>query len=165
MLIALNNCVPRYGADWYFKMQELALQENPLVVHVRLGDYREAPEFGFPSKEYFDRAILEIQESKDSQRIWLFSDEPHEALAFLPNSIVDSNPRVIFPPSYALHPAPSMAVMSLGRSFALTNSTFGYWAATLSGVESSKVAIPDPWFANGAVINEMANPRWRRIHR
>lgn len=165
IMVALNNCVPQYGSDWYFEMQELAIQENPLVVHVRLGDYRDAPEFGFPSKEYFDRAISEIQDSSGSHRVWIFSDEPNEVLSFLPRSIVNSNPRIIFPPAHARHPATSMAVMSLGRSFALTNSTFGYWAATLSGVEGSKVTIPDPWFANRAVISEMANPRWHRLPR
>lgn len=165
LLIALNNCVPKYGSDWYFEMRALATQENPLVVHVRLGDYRDAPEFGFPSKEYFNRAVSEVQDLIGSHRVWIFSDEPHEVLSFLPQSIVNSNPRIVFPPLHAQHPATSMAVMSLGQAFALTNSTFGYWAATLSGVNGSKVTIPDPWFANRSVINELANPSWHRLPR
>ncbi len=162
---ALGFALPRFGNDWFLEMQATAQQENPLVVHVRLGDYRNTEGFGFPSKAYFERAVAEIQKSESGQRIWIFSDEPDAALDFLPSSIVNSSPRVILPPLEASHPATTLAVMSLGKAFALTNSTFGYWAATLARVDGSRVSIPDPWFANNEAINEMADPSWLRLRR
>jgi len=162
---AVNWPSPKYGLKWFHEMSSLAEVENPLVVHVRLGDYRQAPEFGFPSKTYFDNAVTSLREDHGPQRIWLFSDEPKAALDYLPTWIVKSNPRMIVPPTDSAHPATALAVMALGKSYALTNSTFGYWAASMSGVMGSRICMPDPWFETHSEIQDLADPSWIKITR
>ena len=161
----LGGAVPLFGGEWFEEMRELSNYEKPLVVHVRLGDYRNAPEFGFPSKEYFDHAITLLRGRNQESRIWLFSDEPQNALEFLPDYFEKLNARIVTPPRNASHPATAMAVMSLGKAFVLTNSTFGYWAAVLSGAQSSQIVIPDPWFEKLDPIIDFADPSWLRIPR
>jgi hypothetical protein len=163
----LGGPTPIYGSNYFEEMRARASIERPLVIHVRMGDYRQAPDFGILRRSYYERALSELRgrDQRQIANVWLFSDEPQEALKMLSGLLIESKVMVVDPPSPADHPATVLSTMSLGHSFILANSTFGYWAATLSKVDPDAISIPEPWFARARPIPLLSPPMWRRIPR
>lgn len=158
-LLALNLVAEN---PWVDEARKRASQENPLVVHVRLGDYKDDKSFGIPGPEYYATAFDHLSSRNGHDRIWLFSDEPEQALRFMPVRIRNQRPRVVRP-GPSVDPAGVMTVMREGRAFVLANSTFGYWSAVLSDCRPEAVAIPDPWFREIAPFESFAPSTWIRI--
>jgi hypothetical protein len=123
----------------------LASNSNPLIVHVRLGDYSENPYFGMLSKKYFDNVIEKALTESDCKEIWLFSNEIHKAREMIS---ADFDLPVV---EWALEgstPSEVLKVMSLGGAYVISNSTFGWWSAYLACLRNPKTRVyhPDPWF-------------------
>jgi hypothetical protein len=53
-----------------------------------------------------------------------------------------------------------LLAMAHGAGFVIANSSFSWWAATLSG--SRSVVAPYPWFKGIPEPSEMVNPNWTR---
>lgn len=164
VLPAMRCALADVGEPWYSEMRAIAADERPIVVHVRLGDYRKEPGLGLISTEYYAAAIVAARESLPYSRLWLFSDEPEAALAMLPAHEALASPRIVDPPTPQTHPAELMRVMSLGTRFVLGNSTFGWWAAMLSESKGA-VCVPSPWFAIGEQPRELLPSHWTRRSR
>lgn len=124
--------------------RDKAMRERPLIVHIRLTDYRNEPNFGIPSKEYFGNAITRQLETERYSRIWLFSDEPEEAILLLPTEYL---PLVENISSQISPTAETFEVMRLGRGYVIANSSFSWWGAFLSINPDAPVIYPDPWFS------------------
>ena len=148
---------------WFSQMHALAEVEAPIIVHVRLGDYRKEPGLGLIGPEYYAAALAEARSVWPDSRIWLFSDEPDAAIAMLPAGT--PAPRVIDPPTTATQPADLLRVMTLGRCYILANSTFGWWAAMLAQAADRQVTVPDPWFVIGDQPRDLIPHAWRRRSR
>jgi hypothetical protein len=163
----LGGPTPIYGSKYFEEMRARSSIEHPLVIHVRMGDYRQNPEFGILGRSYYERSLAELRARDPGQiaNVWLFSDEPQEALKMLSGLLTESKVTVVEPPTPADHPATVLSIMSLGHAFILANSTFGYWAASLSKADPEAVSIPEPWFARTPPIPLLSPPRWRRISR
>lgn len=153
---------PQQDDAWTAQARALALQENPLIVHVRLGDYRSDSTFGIPSPEYYAEAFELLSSRNGHDRVWLFSDEPEQALQFMPMEIRKEKPRLVRPPN-SVDPVGVMSVMRCGNAFLLANSTFGYWSALLSKCEPEAVTIPDPWFRKIRPFDAFAPINWIRV--
>lgn len=145
---------------WFLQMQEIAATEQPIIVHVRLGDYRKEPGLGMIEPGYYAAAVADALARHPESRIWLFSDEPEAARALLP--VGTPEPRVVDPPSPDTHPAALMRVMTLGRCYVLANSTFGWWAAMLGTDDARTVTVPQPWFVIGDQPVDLIPPNWAR---
>ena len=78
-----NIAIRNLGVE-YSQLETKAQHERPLVVHVRLTDYRVEEKFGIPSLEYYRIAIERQWETCRYRKIWLFSDDPKAALEFIP---------------------------------------------------------------------------------
>jgi hypothetical protein len=139
---------------------ELARIETPLIVHVRLGDYRFETNFGIPSPDYYDKAIRQLWETGANKKIWLFSDEPLSALEFIPVQLKDYV-RVI--PEIDDSAAHTLEVMRHGMAYVIGNSTFAWWAAYLSHNLDAKVIAPKPWFKHGLSPNCLIPPGWSEL--
>ncbi len=159
--LALLDLAARSDDPWIQDMKELAEKERPLIVHVRLGDYRHDDSFGIPGPGYYLDALREQISEPGFERVWVFSDEPTRALERLPLELQRLQPRVINAPR-SVDPAGILEVMRYGSSYILTNSTFGYWAALLSGCAENRVSIPEPWFSGVTPFTDFAPPGWRR---
>jgi hypothetical protein len=131
--------------EQYTHFKELAVSEEPLVVHVRLTDYRTEDNFGIPDKSYYHNAILELWKTGLYKRIWLFSDEPRNALERVPRELL-ANVRVFDDIENCT--AKTLEVMRLGRGYVIANSSFSWWGAQLSKSDNPVVVVPDPWFSN-----------------
>ena len=161
----LGGPAPAISCSWFETMEARASIERPLIVHVRLGDYRHIPGVGIPDHAYYRRALLQATASVSPRAIWLFSDEPEEARALLPRELGDLEVEPVVPPINCSHPATVLSVMSRGSGFVTANSTFSYWAARLSGVTGDKIFVPHPWFPVGPEIRDMIPEDWTRVPR
>jgi hypothetical protein len=131
---------PNSRINEYVNFAEL---EQPLIVHVRLGDYRLEESFGILDEEYYQANCKKLWETNNYLKIWLFSDEPEEAVKMIPQEltrhvrIIDSN---------GLSSAETLKMMTLGKGYLTANSTFSWWGAYLSDTKGRTVVVPDPWF-------------------
>lgn len=160
---ALAAAFDGVDTEWFRQMQALAAAESPIIVHVRLGDYRKEPGLGIIEPAYYEAAIAEARAQHPDSRIWLFSDEPQAAIAMLPAGTPE--PRVVDPPDASTPPAELLRVMTLGRCYVLANSTFGWWAALLAADATRTVTVPEPWFVIGDQPRDLIPPDWRRRSR
>lgn len=165
MKILLGGPSPKSNCQWFDHMKQQARKLRPLVVHVRLGDYTTIPGVGIPDLAYYTRAIGQAVRQVDPGSIWLFSDDPHGAVALVPPKVQGLDIQVIEPPRECSHPATVMSVMSMATGFVLANSTFGYWAARLSECPGANIFVPDPWFLNWPEIRDLIPDDWICIHR
>jgi hypothetical protein len=125
------------------RYRELSKFEQPLVVHVRLGDYLSEGSLGIPSENYYHDAIYKQIASGIYKKIWLFSDEPKNALDMLPKNL-PLDIRVI--EHSGVTSAETLEIMRLGYGYVIANSTFSWWGAYLSYFKNPKVIFPIPWF-------------------
>jgi hypothetical protein len=137
---------------------ELARIEKPILVHVRLGDYVSISTFGIPSKKYYENAINYILESSNLKTIWLFSNEPEEALGLLPESSLKQI-RII--PDSGLTPAETLELMRHCHAYVIANSTFSWWGAYLSYNQKSLTVAPTPWFKGEASPKDIIPESWK----
>ena len=140
--------------------KDLAHSENPLVVHVRLGDYLNEGGFGTLNQDYYETAINYATSLKDFGKIWLFSDDPTEAIKRLPN---DLSLEVRVMPAFEGSPATAMEVMKFGKGYVIANSTFSWWGAALSYESEPVVTYPYPWFKSLDSPLDLVPPNWLPI--
>jgi hypothetical protein len=138
----------------------LALIEKPLVVHVRLGDYLVEGGFGTLDQSYYLKAIGKAMELGDFGKIWMFSDEPSDAIRRLP-SLPGLEVRVM--PAFEESPATALEVMRMGKGYVIANSTFSWWGASLSYQPNPVVVYPYPWFKSIDSPLDLVPPNWLPI--
>lgn len=134
-----------------------SVQKSPIVVHMRMGDYRNEKDFGIPSNSYYVSSVDELWASGKYGEIWLFSDEPEEAIKRLPERLREKS--FVFE-NISLSPAQTLECMRLGHAYVLSNSTFGWWGAFLTKNHGATVIYPKPWFVNKITPTEICPPNW-----
>ena len=139
---------------------ELAKASKPIVVHVRLGDYKLNPLIGILPQSYFVKALEKVLSDLDPSElcIWVFSDEPSLARERIPPEI-SSYCRWISE-EFDLSAEETLALMRYGSDYVISNSTFSWWAATLTESSDARVIYPKPWFANGETPFELIPSNW-----
>ena len=155
-LVKLRIASP--GED-LLKYQALAKSEKPLIVHIRLGDYKLESDFGILNKNYYLEAIRSISPNTYG-RIWVFSDEPEGAKEFIP---MDLREDVRWIPEMDGSAASTLELMRSGFAYVIGNSTFSWWGAFLSYQNDPPVFAPDPWFLNMESPIDLLPPTWKRI--
>jgi len=129
--------------DVYLRYNTLAKRELPLLVHVRLGDYKNEKQFGVLNSNYYKSIISAQWATGNYRKIWLFSDEPQQAMNRIPENL-RRDTRVVEIPN--LESAETMRIMTLCSGFIIANSTFSWWAAYFRENKKAHVFAPMPWF-------------------
>lgn len=142
------------------KYSELAEKEMPLVVHVRLGDYRSESSFGFPGASYYFASIKSAWESGEYGSIWVFSDEIENVGEFLPLEVIGE---YRFIDDESLSSAEVLEIMRLGKGYVIANSTFSWWGAYLSKFDNPKIFAPKPWFSEIESPKDLVPESWTCI--
>jgi hypothetical protein len=137
----------------------LANVEKPLVVHIRLGDYKNEGDFGILPETYYSSAIQDQLKSEKFGAIWLFSDELEAAQQMLPKEL---SIRVRLVQEIDESAAATLQVMRFGHGYVIANSTFSWWGAFLSLNSDAKVIAPSPWFRNLPEPAQLIPPHWTR---
>jgi hypothetical protein len=145
------------------KFKELAtLIEHlePIVVHVRGGDYNHLKEsFGLLDFNYFLSAINFAQEIIGNRQIWLFSDDPDRVSYIAENLNLKFN-RIICQ-NGDLTSSETLALISKGRVVIISNSTFSWWSAWLSSAQT--VVAPSKWFKGMPDPKYLYPENWKTI--
>lgn len=136
----------------------LAREEIPLVVHVRLGDYRLEQNFGMLSENYY-KNVEELWALGKFKKIWLFSDEPDVALSRIPNNL-RNRVRIIRDENETA--ATTLELMRLGAGYLIANSSLSWWGAMLSRNDNPVIVAPTPWFRNMAEPKQLVPEQWIR---
>lgn len=150
-------------SDWLEDLRTRAEVELPTVVHIRLGDYRQEPDFGFPGVRYLRKALSVLADRGQRGRIWLFSDEPARALSILKEDLNERDVRVVPPSSEVSSPASVLAAMSLAHSIVTANSTFSWWGAALSRASGRAICVPQPWFIESKASPDLVPSHWTAV--
>lgn len=143
------------------ELQELILsadREQPIMVHVRLGDYVSIESFGIPNRKYYSDALEYIIESTSLKNVWLFSNEPEKAKDWLPEEY-KSNIRIISDSAFT--PAETLELMRHCHGYVIANSTFSWWGAYLSYNRLSAKVGPNPWFRGEPSPKDIIPESWR----
>jgi hypothetical protein len=142
------------------KYSELAERESPLIVHVRLGDYRSESSFGFPGASYYFASIKKAWGSGSFGSIWIFSDEIENVEEFLPLENIGEYRLV---DEKNLSSAEVLEIMRLGKGYVIANSTFSWWGAYLSRADNPQIFAPKPWFSEIESPKDLVPDSWTRI--
>lgn len=143
----------------YTEYQELAKVEKPLIVHIRLGDYKNETNFGILPKSYYEKAIQQQLSSEKYGSVWLFSDELHAARELIPKNL-GIKVRAIEELDHSA--AATLQVMRLGHGYVIANSTYSWWGAFLALRPDVEVIAPSPWFRNIDEPVQLIPPHWKR---
>ena len=130
---------------------------QPVMVHVRLGDYENESDIGLLSKEYFTSALqLLARESRYSQ-VWIFSNNPVKAREYFADFqgvdfwVVEDR---------ELRSADTLELMRHMHGFVIANSTFSWWGARLGYLSDLQIVSPNPWFKNLKSPNHLLPVKW-----
>jgi hypothetical protein len=139
------------------EIRRLAISESPLIVHIRLGDYKNEDSFGVLPITYYEKSIRRMWASGEYKKIWAFSDEPELAkklLTFVP----EENLRWV----KEIDDSASMTLEAMrhGRGYVIGNSTYSWWGAFLSYTPNARVIAPMPWFKERPAPQELIPPHW-----
>jgi hypothetical protein len=148
-------------SSWFKSMKAQLIVTNPIVVHVRRGDYSNLKDtFGILSDQYYFNAIKDlVQRNGINQPIWIFSDELHMVRESMPK-VMSLNPLLVDAP-VSVSAAESLILMSYANVLVMANSTFSWWAAWLN--QGNKLVIaPDKWFRALPDPELLLPPNWER---
>ena len=134
---------------------------KPIVLHIRLGDYRMEEGIGILSSQYFHDALnLELIRNA-SNTIWIFTDEPQSIDS---KRVAPAGFNVQIFKDLSLNPAETLELMRHGSAYVISNSTFSWWSAYLRHDRTSAVALPQPWFKLSESPVGIAPKDWIRIY-
>ena len=141
-------------------LHELAISDRPMIVHVRRGDYKNNPQIGLLSRQYYLDLIPKVFKATNAGSIWFFTNDHELGFTFIPESL---HAETKLMNSISLSDLEILEIMKLGHAYLLANSTYSWWAAYLSNAPAENIFIPDPWFANAVSPSQMSPEEWNRV--
>ena len=162
VLQLLMNLTPVSLESELVEFRRLQFVESPLLVHIRLGDYRNEPSFGLLPPSYYHTAIMRQMELGLYRKIWVFSDEIHEYEKYIPEQYL-KDVRLIG--SVGSNSVSLLEVMRMCKGFVIANSSLSWWAASLSYSDDPVVMYPDPWFEGSRTPTDLTSPNWVAVSR
>lgn len=139
---------------------ERAKEIRPLIVHIRLGDYKSEKTFGILGKNYYQYGIDRLMKLYSFKEIWAFSDETDLALEFIPTEYLPITTWIREVDGSA---SSTLELMRHGSGYVIGNSTFSYWAALLSYSNNPHVIAPRPWFFHEHEPLQLIPENWERF--
>ena len=137
----LRDQVPKLfsPSDGFLSSLEKVKQQNPIIVHIRRGDYVGLERlYGHFDTDYYLEGIEHLRAQAQSEKTWIFSDAPRDiSRRFLDRLGVD---RVIGPEDIA-SPLENLVLMGSGSALLGANSSFSWWAGLISS-EANPVVAP-----------------------
>jgi hypothetical protein len=132
-----------------------------IAIHVRRGDYVSLQNrFGLLNKKYYEDALKAIEFKKDRDQVCIFTDATKEELEVLFN-LGEMNVIVIDINS-GLSDVEQLALMSKFKKIIIANSSYSWWAATLSKDETM-VAAPKNWYKSMPKPIDLIPENWIQI--
>ena len=153
-----GRLIPKDDSLWLKSMNQEFRQNNPVIVHIRRGDYLGISNLGHLSVNYHFDLMNEKLINNDDVYFVVFSDDPEFIREILPPEL-SSVTKIVTANEEGS--AINLLAMSLGKNFILSNSTFGWWAAFMAGFDDTSVIVPRKWFAVGKNPKDIYPPNWK----
>lgn len=153
----LQNLQLKRSSTAVAEYRNLAFIENPLVVHVRLGDYESQEGFGIPTRDYYLKSITKQWASEKYKKIWIFTNNQIKAAELIP---AQYSQFIRWVPNISKSSAETLEVMRFGAGYVIGNSTYSWWGAFLSYTFEPEVIAPNPWFRSARSPRELIPPNW-----
>ena len=134
---------------------------NEVAIQLRLGDYENNLHIGMLELSYFRQALSIARVDFNVQSAAVFSDDIEKALAFL---AANTELELRNGESASKGAVSTLIAMSDHAYFIISNSTFAWWAATLSR-NTKKVIAPNPWFSGPDSPPKIMPPNWITVSR
>jgi hypothetical protein len=142
------------------ELNRAAIEELPLVVHLRFGDYLLEENFGIPSRDYYLDGVKSILAKDTCKSVWVFSDDLLMARDKLK---LDESLPVRWIDSVDDSVVATLQAMRLGSGYVIANSTFSWWGAYLSLNPDAEVVAPSPWFMGMQDPEDLIPPNWKQL--
>ncbi len=143
----------------YQRLMDEMLKVNPIIIHIRLGDYLDEKHFGVPSEEYYLKALSTL-DPEHTRPVWIFSNDRAKCAEIFPTLFQYS--RIMVDDS-GLDSAQTLELMRYGSGFVISNSSFSWWAASLRHRRDAVVVSPEPWFKGMPEPIDLIPPEWIRV--
>lgn len=146
-------------------LQNQIVSSESICLNVRRGDYVTNPvinkSHGVCGNEYYYKAIEKMNNYTEKPIIFIFSDD----IPWCKENLNFEDPSVFVTHDYAGKKFEKyLKLMSLCKYFVIPNSSFGWWAAWLSGYPQKKVIAPQKWFPNPEINTiDLIPATWERI--
>ena len=159
---AIQSIKYKYKSVKLDELFDLAVVENPLIVHIRLGDYRTEHRIGLLSQLYYSKGIKSQWNSGKYNKIWVFSDEIENCKHYIPDEYIDL---VRWIGEVDNSASATLEAMRYGKGYIIGNSSFSWWGAYLSYTINPQVIHPYPWFSQQEDPNDLIPSDWIALHR
>lgn len=119
-----------------------------IAVHVRGGDYRlprNLRHHGMCSRDFYVNGVAEIRRRVGDLPVIIFSDD-EKGFLMIEESVPHAHR---YTGEGTADPFEVLADMATAVALVISNSTFGWWGAWLSG--SRDVVAPHPWFSDSSI--------------
>ena len=134
---------------------------DSIGIHVRRGDYKNAPEFnGICTPEYYQKAIQLALSDGQSHVFYVFSNDPEWCKANMP-ALIGSHDLVIVDQNKGKESCWDMFLMTHCRQLIIANSTFSWWGGFLNG-QAKAVYAPEPWVWRDCKIDILPQ-EWTKV--
>jgi hypothetical protein len=146
--------------DGFEKYRDAALTENPIIVHVRLGDYEKEQGIGILPNSYYLEALEVVVAIHPKSPIWIFSNDIPLTKQRFHNFHFEG---MVYIDDNWNSASATFEIMRLGSAYVIANSSFSYWAAMLSRNLNPLVIAPKPWFQGAESPNQILPANWKTI--
>jgi hypothetical protein len=164
-----DTCTLRNPSVWYRSLEEIALRQRPIMMHIRRGDLMSSIEHhGVLDEKYYEHALNLALDKYSKHPIWVFSD----AIQEIQNWELFEGKDVFFVQrdrSSSLSylnlddPAEHLLLMSYGCANIVANSSFSLFGAMFNQ-NADLVICPQPITRNSNMnIQSFFPENWVRI--
>jgi hypothetical protein len=134
-------------SNWYQMKEKIAIQENPIAVHIRRGDFMQSKDtHGVLNESYYRSALKIARKDFPGSPIWVFTNAIDDVRKW---SIFQNNQPVFIENEFTAQdgtgddPAEHLMLMSCSKAIIVANSSFSLFAAMLS-TNVELVLCPNP---------------------
>lgn len=130
-------------------------------IHIRRGDYLNAPEFvGICDLPYYQKAIKQVKSDKKPHYFYIFSNDIDWCKDNI-TPLLDGNEVIFVTGNTGKQSCWDMFLMTYCKDLIIANSSFSWWGAFLNK-RSPRVFAPDPWI-NRDCRKDVYAEGWIRI--
>jgi len=158
-MLSLNLVGAETEIQLYKNLSEI---EHPLLVHIRLDDYRNESRIGTLAPDYYAKAINYQMGKSIYKKIWVFSDEISFFKEYIPQEYLN---QVRLIDHVGTNSASLLEVMRMCHGYVIANSTLSWWGAFLSYSKNCTVVYPEPWFAGMPTPIDLIPQDWIPVAR
>jgi hypothetical protein len=147
-------------SEWKRNLINRIKHEDPIIMHVRLGDYTKYPEiYGFLDANYYFEALQVMRAKGLRGPVWLTSDNPESALNFFSEKIkID----YVLETPMSLQPIELLLGIAESRNIIIAHSTFSWWAAWVSFHQhkDANIVMPSRFLRHESEAKRLQVPGW-----